>query len=1672
MMLRQRRPPRLLTHSLLKARTLRWLSLLVVALLPACANFNELTGPTLVPGVVASVEVPTPEAPLTVGASVALQARVRDASGSTVVDRSVLWTTSDSTVARVSAEGVVTGVSVGTVRIAASAQGRSGTATIIITSRPVASILVNPPTPNVLVGGQLQLTSVTLGESGDILSGRSVFWQSSNPIVASIDNTGLLTGLSAGTTTISATSENRSASVGVSVLPVPVATVQITPATDTVVVGQTTQLTAVPRDSIGTPLTDRPVLWGSSNSAIATVSASGLVVGAKAGTVTISASSESQSGASRIVVLARPVGSVIVSPSQIVLTEGASIKLTVLLTDDDGTLLTGRPVTYQSGNTSIARVTADGTVTGIGEGTTNIVVSSGGRTAKADVVVSASPVAAVRITLPLPAMAIGATQRLTVTLLDAAGGVLPPRPVVWTSGAPSVASITADGTVRALSAGTVVIFAAVEGRLASVTLTVKAITVTSVVVAPASANLYVGDVLDLGAQPRDVSGAVIAGRSATWSTSDERVAVVSSTGRVLTLGAGQALITATFDGLTASSAITVTVEPVLSITVTPPSLSLLPGTSGTLVAVARGRSGVVLAGRAITFSSAEASIATVSSIGVVNAIKTGTTTITVSSEGRQVAVTVTVSPAPVATVSVTLANAARFVGQTTQAAADVRDAGGAALSGRPVVWSSSKPGVATVSPTGVVTAVSAGTTTITATSEGKSGSAALTVSLVPIANITVLLAPPTRFVGETSRATAVVTDSVGGVLTGRSITWSSSDVNVATVDASGLVTTVAPGSADILASSGNKSGRATITVLRVPVAKVVVTLGAAARFVAEKTTATVTTLDANNNVLTGRVVVLSSSNATVASVSPAGIVGALAPGTADIIATSEGITGTATLTVTLAPVAAVSVSVPTPARYVGQTTQATVVLRDALGNVLNDRIVTWTTADTSIATVSNTGLVTALAPGGPVGIIATSEGVSGSAPVTVSLVPVATVTLTVTQSALQSGQTTQAVTVTLDSVGGTLTGRVVTYTSSNPGVAQVSASGLITAETPGTTTITATSEGKSGTTSITVTLVPVAAVSVSLNPAQLFVAYTAQATSVTRDGSGNLLAGRITAWRTSDPTIATVNAGGVVTALAPGVVTITGTSEGISGTAQLTVTIAPVAFVTIAVNNTSLLVGETTQTTASTADINQRPLNGRVIDYSSSNTAIATVTQTGVVTAIGAGAVNIIATSEGKSGFVTVHVAAVPVGSVAVLLPANRSAINVGDTVTAVADVRDGGGNVLTGRIISWTTSDRNIATVDGVGLITGTGVGAVTITAQTGGQSGSASVSVVLAPIATIQVTLASPSLQILQSTQATVVVLDANNKVLTGRSVTYASSNPLVAFVTQSGVVTGLFPGTATISVSASGIGGMVTGSATVTVSLVPVTSVIVTLGSSTLAPGATTQANADPRDANGNSLSGRTVTWTTSAATVATVDTDGLVRAVAAGTVNIFATTGGQSGAATLTVTAPPPAPVATVSVTLVADSVVAGQTVQASAVTRDAAAAVLTGRVITWATSDPSIAKVDATGLVTTLTDGTVTVTAISEGKTGSATLTVSLVPVATVQISVASTIPRRQSRQATVVLRDAKLKVLTGRLVVWSTSDKRVLTVDQTGLVVAVARGTASIIATSEGQSDSTDVKVP
>jgi uncharacterized protein YjdB len=354
-----------------------------------------------------------------------------------------------------------------------------------------------------------------------------------------------------------------------------------------------------------------------------------------------------------------------------------------------------------------------------------------------------------------------------------------------------------------------------------------------------------------------------------------------------------------------------------------------------------------------------------------------------------------------------------------------------------------------------------------------------------------------------------------------------------------------------------------------------------------------------------------------------------------------------------------------------------------------------------------------------------------------------------------------------------------------------------------------------------------------------------------------------------------------------------------------------------------------------------------------------------------------------STGLSDSSVVTVPAPVVSVTVAPASASLTVGQTVQLSATLRDSAGTVLTGRVVSWTTSASGVATVNGSGLVNGVGVGTATITATSEGKSGTASVSVAAAPVASVSVTPSSASVGVGQSVQLTATPRDASGNPLLGRAVSWSSSAPTVATVSGSGLVSGAAVGAATIMATSEGQ----SGTASVTVS-VPVASVTVTPASPSVAAGTTVQLTATLRDTDGNALSGRPVTWSSNAAGVATVSASGLVTGVGAGTATITATSEGKTGTSTITVT---PAPVASVTVSPATANVSVGGTVQLTATPRDAGGNPLSGRVVTWSTSQAAVATVSGAGLVTAVAVGSATITASSEGKSGTAAVTVTTAP---------------------------------------------------------------------------------
>ena len=434
-----------------------------------------------------------------------------------------------------------------------------------------------------------------------------------------------------------------------------------------------------------------------------------------------------------------------------------------------------------------------------------------------------------------------------------------------------------------------------------------------------------------------------------------------------------------------------------------------------------------------------------------------------------------------------------------------------------------------------------------------------------------------------------------------------------------------------------------------------------------------------------------------------------------------------------------------------------------------------------------------------------------------------------------------------------------------------------------------------------------------------------------------------------------------------------------------------VASISVTLRRNGVQVGDTTRALAVLRNASGSELVGRAVSWSSSNSAVAVITQSGRVRARAVGTTLISASRRGVSGGVVLIVGTPPVASISISLI--QATVAAGDSTIATAIARDARGVVLTGRSVSWRSERPAVATVSSDGVVRSLTPGSAPITGTIDSVTGAAALTVTPVPpaaVSSVSVSLNASALTSGESTQAAAVTRDAGGIVLAGRTIAWKSNDTAVATVSASGLVTAVAAGSASITATSEGQAG----SAAVTIAapaLAPVASVSVSLNSASLTVGQSTQATAIARDISGAVLTSRIITWSSDNAAIATVSASGTVTSVSAGSAAITATSEGLRGSAPIIVTTPPPAPVASVTVSLSAVSVVVGQTLQATALTRDATGGVLAGRAITWNSDDTTVAAASSSGLVTAVRAGSAIIRATSEGQSGGAAVQIVVVP---------------------------------------------------------------------------------
>jgi len=890
-------------------------------------------------------------------------------------------------------------------------------------------------------------------------------------------------------------------------------------------------------------------------------------------------------------------------------------------------------------------------------------------------------------------MSVGSTITLVPTILpeNASNPAL-----TWASTDTTVATVVA-GTVTAIARGTTTIMAiSVDGgRTASTTVTVTQ-PPTSVTLNQTAATIDIGNSITLLATVLPENAA---NKNVTWSSSNPSVAMVTN-GVVTAVSTGTATITVTTEdgGRTATCAITVTATgiPVTSVSLNQTTATLALGSTLTLTATVLPENAT---NKNVTWSSSNPNVATVIN-GVVTAVSIGTTTITVTTQNgnRTATCAITVSATGVAVTGITLnqQSATILIGDTLRLIHTIEPAN---ATNRIVAWTSSNNAVATVNSNGVITALTAGTTMITVTTQdgNRTATCAVVVTTSAVTDVTLNQTTASLFVGGT---VALIPTILPENATNKNVTWSSSNPAVATVNNNGVVTAVSVGTATITVTTqdGNRTATCVVTVNPVSVTEVTLNQTTATIFAGDTLRLTATILPAN---ATNRNVTWSSSNTAVATVTDGRII-AIAPGTATITVTTQDGNRTATCEITVVPVPVTGVVLNQTTATVPMGTTLTLTPTVLPSNATNKNV-TWQSSNTNVATVLN-GIVTPVTNGTATITVTTQDGERTATCAITVITSVASVSLNHTAASLTVNET---LTLTPTVLPETASNKTVTWTSSNTTVATV-ANGVVTARALGTATITATTQDGNRTATCVITVrTPVTGV--TLNRVFATLGISESLTLVATVQPANATNTNVT-WTSSNPAVATVSSTGVVTAISQGTATITATTVdgNFTATCEMTIIPIPVTGVTLSHTTFSLQPGFTHTLTATIAPANATNKN---VTWTSSNPSVATVNSNGMIVAMSYGWTTITATTQDGNHVATCYlVVGVPVTSIT-LNQTTARITDIGNTLTLIATVLPVN---ATSRGVIWTSSNPAVATVGSTGVVTAVAWGVATITATT----------------------------------------------------------------------------------------------------------------------------------------------------------------------------------------------------------------------------------------------------------------------------------------------------------------------------------------------------------------------
>jgi uncharacterized protein YjdB len=502
----------------------------------------------------------------------------------------------------------------------------------------------------------------------------------------------------------------------------------------------------------------------------------------------------------------------------VIVSKTQSLKATGSYSDGTSKDLTAS-VTWSSADANTASVNAAGVVTGTATGITTVTAHSGNLSSSTQITVTSPNVCATPVSIAVapanPTVPVNTTQQLVATGTNTDASTCDITDLVtWSSSTIANATVSASGLVKGVAAGSATITATLGSITGSTSVTVTAPSITSISVTPDDMTLAIGVGQQYTASAIYSDGSIQdLAAGVTWTSSNTSVATIDSNGLATTLVAGTTTITATVGTFTDSSVITVVPAHLQTITLTPTNVTMAAGTQQQFTAVGNFDDGSTQVLVSALWSSGSTSVLTIDQNGLALAVGPGTSTVSVTSGTVSASTSVTVSTATLVSLTIAPANSSMpddatktfsatgtFSDNSTQ---DVTLA---------VLWSSSAPGVATITNQGLATSLSIGTTTITAMLGSVSNSTQLTVSNVTLVSIAISPSNGRVQKGTSLKFTAVGTYSDGSTATLTNVTWRSSKNNLANMRGSGILHAKKAGTLTVTASAFGVTGSTSVTI--------------------------------------------------------------------------------------------------------------------------------------------------------------------------------------------------------------------------------------------------------------------------------------------------------------------------------------------------------------------------------------------------------------------------------------------------------------------------------------------------------------------------------------------------------------------------------------------------------------------------------------------------------------------------------------------------------------------------------------------------------------------------------------------------------------------------------------------------------------------------------------------